>query len=88
MTLGADAAPGRDRAQFLGAWRLTGEVGNAGGSLGLSAVTAAVSLPAAALALGVFGLLGLAWTSGWVAKADRDRSTPPSSPPAGSTRKA
>ncbi|MGO1165602.1 MAG: MFS transporter [Janibacter sp.] len=73
MTLGADAAPQHDRAQFLGAWRLMGEAGNAGGSLGLSAVTALVSLPAAALTLGVLGLGGLAWTSVWIARADRER---------------
>ncbi len=75
MTLGADAAPHRDRAQFLGAWRLMGEAGHAGGSLGLSAVTAVVSLPVAALALGVLGLGGLAWTSVWVTRADRERET-------------
>lgn len=74
MTLGADAAPSRDRAQFLGAWRLTGEVGHASGSLGLSALTALVSLPFAAVTLGVVGLAGLAWTSVWVTRADRERS--------------
>ena len=74
MTLGADAPPSRDRAQFLGAWRLTGEVGHAGGSLGLSAVTSLVSLPAAAVALGGLGLVGLAWTSLWIPRADRERS--------------
>lgn len=73
MTLGADAAPTVDRAQFLGAWRLSGEVGNASGSLGLSAVTAVASLPVAAVALGVLGLGGLAWTSVWMARADRER---------------
>lgn len=75
MTLGADAAPRHDRAQFLGAWRLMGEAGHAGGTLGLSAVTALISLPAAALSLGVLGLAGLAWTSVWVSRADRERST-------------
>lgn len=74
MTLGADAAPSQDRAQFLGAWRLMGEAGHAGGTLGLSAVTALVSLPAAALSLGVVGVAGLAWTSVWVSRADRERS--------------
>ena len=73
MTLGADAAPAHDRAQFLGAWRLMGEVGTAGGTLGLSAVTALVSLPVAAAALGVLGLAGLAWTSTWISRADRTR---------------
>ena len=74
MTLGADAAPRHDRAQFLGAWRLMGEAGHAGGTLGLSAVTALVSLPVAAVSLGVVGLVGLAWTSVWVSRADRERS--------------
>lgn len=74
MTLGADAAPTRDRAQFLGAWRLMGEMGHAGGSLGLSAVTALVSLPAAAVVLGAVGFAGLAWTSVWVSRADRARA--------------
>lgn len=73
MTLGADVAPRQDRAQFLGAWRFMGEAGNAGGSLGLSAVTAVVSLPAAALSLGVVGLLGLGWAKVWISRADRDR---------------
>lgn len=75
MTLGADAAPERDRGQFLGAWRFCGEVGNAGGTLGLSAVTAVLSLPAAALALGACGLLGWAWTTLWVSRSDRHRAT-------------
>ena len=80
MTLGADAAPRVDRAQFLGAWRLMGEVGNAGGTLGVSAVTAVASLPVAAVVLGVAGLLGLGWTSGWVLRADRERSSTSSAP--------
>lgn len=74
MTLGADAAPAQDRAQFLAAWRLMGEIGNAGASLGVSGVTALASLPVAAVALGVTGLVGLGWTSGWVSRADRERS--------------
>lgn len=75
MTLGADAAPSVDRAQFLGAWRLTGEAGHASGTLGLSAVTAVASLPVAAVALGCLGLGGLAWTSVWMARADTERRT-------------
>lgn len=74
MTLGADAAPATDRGQFLGAWRLCGEVGNASGSMGLSAVTAAVSLPAAAVALGLVGFVGWGWTTVWVARGDRRRA--------------
>lgn len=73
MTLGADAAPSQDRAQFLGAWRFCGELGNAGGTLGLSAITAALSLPAAALTLGAVGLVGWAWMTVWVGRGDRSR---------------
>lgn len=87
MTLGADAAPEHDRAQFLGAWRLMGEAGHAGGSLGLSAVTALASLPAAAVSLGVLGIGGLAWTSVWVGRADRERARR-EEPPEEWTRKA
>lgn len=76
MTLGADAAPTRDRAQFLGAWRLAGEVGNSAGSLAVGVVTALASLPVAAVALGGCGLFGLAWTTVWVGRADRARSQP------------
>lgn len=71
MTLGADAAPTADRAQFLSAWRLMGEVGNASGSLGLSAVTALVSLPVAVVSLGVVGLAGLVWARMWIPGVDR-----------------
>ena len=40
MTLGADAAPVDGRSQFLGAWRLCGDIGNTGGPLLVSAVAA------------------------------------------------
>ena len=40
MTLGADAAPGSDRAQFLGGWRLASDFGHAGGPLVITAVSA------------------------------------------------
>ena len=39
MTLGADASPADDRAQFLGGWRLCSDFGNAGGPLVISAVS-------------------------------------------------
>lgn len=88
MTLGADAAPRQDRAQFLGAWRLMGEAGNASGSLGLSAVTALVSLPAAAVSLGMVGLAGLGWARVFISRADRERLDAPSGGPGGWTDKA
>jgi MFS family permease len=58
MTLGADFAPARGRAEFLGVWRLVGDVGTAGGPLLGAGITAAVSLAAASSAAGALGLLG------------------------------
>ncbi len=34
MTLGADASPAADRAQFIGGWRLCNDLGSAGGTAG------------------------------------------------------
>jgi MFS family permease len=64
MTLGADFSPASGRAQFLGAWRLCADLGNAGGPLLLSAAIAVVSLGAGAVlmgALGAGGALLLLW---------------------------
>lgn len=61
MTLGSDHAsryaPGRMPA-FLGSWRVFSDTGSAIGPLGISALTAAFGLPAAALAMGGCGLVG------------------------------
>jgi MFS family permease len=66
MTFGADLAPRHDPAPFLGAYRFTGDVGNASSPLVLSALTALVSLPFAATAIGVVGLLGAGLLARWV----------------------
>ena len=58
MTLGADFAPPIGRAEFLGVWRLVGDIGTAGGPLLAAAVTAAATLGAASLLTGAVGLLG------------------------------
>jgi len=58
MTLGADLAPTVGRAQFLGAWRLCGDIGTAGGPLLAAAIAGAVSLAGASLAMGAVGLAG------------------------------
>ncbi|MDQ3106178.1 MAG: MFS transporter, partial [Actinomycetota bacterium] len=60
MTLGADFAPNRGRAEFLGVWRLVGDVGTAGGPLVAAAVTAAVTLASASVVTGAIGLAGAA----------------------------
>lgn len=60
MTLGADLADPRDPAPFLGAWRFTGGLGNAGAPMLIAALTAIGSLAIAAGAIGILGLLGAA----------------------------
>ena len=81
MTLGADAAPEDDRAQFLGGWRLASDVGHAGGPLVITAVSAVAPLAAAALAMGLLTWVGAGWLVRWV---PRIRQTAPSPYP-GST---
>ncbi|PWJ64328.1 MFS transporter [Rathayibacter iranicus] len=66
MTIGADLAPPADPAPFLGAFRFTGDAGNAAAPLVVSALTAAVSLPFAAVAVGVLGLAGAGALSRWI----------------------
>jgi MFS family permease len=66
MTFGADLAPRHDPAPFLGAYRFTGDAGNAAAPLALSALTAIVSLPFAAAAIGVVGLAGAGLLLRWV----------------------
>lgn len=60
MTLGADFSPAVGRAQFLGAWRLCGDLGTAGGPLVVAGVTAVVTLGGASLLMGGIGAAGAA----------------------------
>jgi MFS family permease len=73
MTLGADAAPQEGRAQFLGGWRLCGDIGNTGGPLLVSAVAAIAPLAAAPVVIGTLALLGAIWVGHWTGRADRKR---------------
>ncbi|WP_319454691.1 MULTISPECIES: MFS transporter [unclassified Mycobacterium] len=59
-TMGADLADPRQPAVFLGSWRLVGEIGSAGVPLLFAGITAVMSLPVAALAMGLLGLGGAA----------------------------
>lgn len=65
-TLGADAAPVRDRATFLGVWNVLGETGGAAGPLALSALTAVASLAGAGVVLGVVALAGAVGLTRWL----------------------
>ncbi|WP_262347494.1 MFS transporter [Nocardioides dongxiaopingii] len=73
MVLGADAAPTEGRAQFLGGWRLCGDVGLSGGPLVVSAVAAVAPLATACVVIGLLGVAGTAWTGFWVGREDRRR---------------
>jgi MFS family permease len=60
MTLGADFSPPDRRAEFLGVWRLIGDIGQFGGPLVLSVLTGVATLGTASVATGGIGLLGAA----------------------------
>jgi MFS family permease len=74
MTLGADAAPGRGRSQFLGAWRLCGDLGTTGGPLLVSGVAAVAPLAAASVVIGGVLVAGTAWVGWWTRGVDRRRT--------------
>ena len=70
MTLGADTAPVRGRAQYLGGWRLCGDLGNTGGPLLVGAVAAVAPLATACLVIGGLGVAGTAWVGHWTRRLD------------------
>ena len=77
MTLGADLAPAGGTAAFLGAWRFTGDVGQAGAPLLVSLLTALVSLPVASAAMGVLGLVGAGLLVRWIPRYIPKRARSP-----------
>lgn len=60
MTLGADFSPAVGRGEFLGVWRLIGDIGTAGGPMVAATLTAFASLGVASVATGGIGLAGAA----------------------------
>jgi MFS family permease len=66
LTLGADASPSQNRAQFLAGWRLCSDLGNAAGPLVISVVSALASLAAAAVSMGLITWAGSVWLLKWV----------------------
>jgi MFS family permease len=66
LTLGADASPSQDRAQFLAGWRVCSDLGNTAGPLVISAVSAFATLAAAAVTMGLITWAGSAWLIKWV----------------------
>lgn len=75
MTLGADAAPLRGRSQFLGGWRLCGDIGISSAPLVVSLVAAVAPLSVACLVVGGLGLAGTAWVGYWTRREDVRRAS-------------
>lgn len=66
LTLGADVAPKREPAAFLGSWRTLTDAGGAVAPLLVAAITAVAALPFAAAAMGVIGLVGATGFLRWI----------------------
>ncbi len=79
LTLGADVAPVREPAAFLGSWRTLTDAGGATAPLLVSGITAIASLPVAAAAMGVIGLLGAFGFVRWIPRFV-PRAAPPADP--------
>jgi MFS family permease len=58
MTLGADLSPPVGRGEFLGVWRLVGDVGTSGGPFVIGATAGLLTLGAASLVIAGVGLAG------------------------------
>ena len=58
MTLGADFSPAVGRNEFLGVWRLVGDVGTAAGPMMIGGLTGVIGLGGAIVASGGVGALG------------------------------
>jgi MFS family permease len=58
MTLGADFSPDVGRGEFLGVWRLISDIGQGGGPVVISGITALSGLAAASVVTGGIGLAG------------------------------
>ena len=66
LTLGADVAPKREPAAFLGSWRTLTDAGGAVAPLLVSAIAAVASLPVAAAVMGAIGLIGATGFLHWI----------------------
>lgn len=75
LTFGADLAPEREPATFLGSWRTLTDAGGAAAPVAVSAIAAATSLSLATGLMGVVALVGalgfLRWTPRYLPRARR-----------------
>lgn len=80
MTLGGDLSPSTERSEFLGVWRLVGDVGGALGPLMIGLLSKIFILGTASMATGGIGLLGVGLVAFFV-KETRNPPKNPSRPP-------
>jgi MFS family permease len=71
MTLGADAAPEEGRAQFLGGWRLCGDIGVSGAPVLVSALAVVAPLATVCVAMGGLAAAGTLWVGYWTRRVDQ-----------------
>jgi MFS family permease len=71
MTLGADTAPVEGRAQYLGGWRLCGDIGGSGGALLVGAVAAIAPLGVACVVMGAGAAVGTLWVGYFTRRVDQ-----------------
>jgi MFS family permease len=77
MTLAADVAPPKVRAQFLGAWRLCSDSGTAAGPLVVSAAAGLGSLAAGIETMGAVGIIAAIALLHWVPRYSPFATTGP-----------
>lgn len=71
MTLGADAAPKEGRAQFLGGWRLCGDIGVSGAPVLVSALAVVAPLATVCVVMGGLAAAGTLWVGYWTRRVDQ-----------------
>ncbi|PRY53475.1 MFS transporter [Knoellia remsis] len=77
QTLGADVAPVGQRVQFLAVWRFLSLIGQNGGPLLVSAVSALAGLATACVVLGALVLAGVPLLARWLPRHDPRRTVGP-----------
>ena len=75
LTLGSDLAPEQARGEFLGIWRLIGDLGHAGGPLLIGMLIETVTLAFAATAVAGIGMAGAAILY-WLVEETLQRKNP------------
>ncbi|MGF1666732.1 MAG: MFS transporter [Acidimicrobiia bacterium] len=60
MTLSSDLAPPEARSEFIGLWRLVGDLGTTGGPMLVAGITAIATLGVSAVGMGLVGAAGAA----------------------------